>query len=471
LIGLSWQLTLAVMLVVPAYILISRGIGPPIQRVNRGRQERLAQINSHLEEMVVSHPAVLIFNLQRFMRRRTSPEIHEFRRIEIKSDFLGAVFTEASDIADLVASRIVWLVGGALVLAQFDPSAKAMVGVITVGTVVGFSNLMGRFVTPIHRMGSIYASVAIAAASLRRIEEILNQLPENLDVPVDGTDEPPAVSEGLSMESIDFAYGLTPTLQDISVKIPAGTSAAFVGPTGAGKTTLVNMIPRFYEPSGGVVRIDGRDIREFALPALRSRIALVSQDDYLFNGTVRDNIALGRLGATDEQIVKAAKAARIHGFIMSLPAGYDTVIGERGGRLSGGQRQRLAIARALVRDAPILILDEATSALDAETEHEVLEELATATAGKTVISITHRLALAMRCDVIYVLDQGKIIQIGTHDELLIQPGLYRKLFEDQNESLLKAGLVPNLRMGAGSDGPVGAGDPGDAPTTSTPTPA
>jgi ABC-type multidrug transport system fused ATPase/permease subunit len=161
---------------------------------------------------------------------------------------------------------------------------------------------------------------------------------------------------------------------------------------------------------------------------------------------------MGKLGATDEEVVDAAKAARLHDFIVTLPAGYGTMIGERGSRLSGGQRQRLAIARALLRGAPILILDEATSALDAETEHEILEELANATAGKTVISITHRLALAMRCDVIYVLDKGRIVQSGTHEELLAQPGLYRKLFEDQNEALLDKGLIPSVRMGAGADG-------------------
>ena len=465
LIGLSWQLTLAILAVVPTYVIISKLLGPPLQRVTRGRQERLAQINSHLEEMVMAHSVIQIFNLQRFMRRRTSPEIHEFRRVEIKGDFLRAVFTEASDIADLVSGRLVWLAGGLLVLSQFDPGARAIVGVMTVGTVVGFSNLMGRFVLPIHRMGSIYASVAIAAAALRRIEEVLTQPLEDLSVPVGGTDEAPVVAESLTIENVDFAYGLTPTLQDVSVSIPAGTSAAFVGPTGAGKTTLVNMIPRFYDPAAGVVRIDGRDIREFALPSLRSRIALVSQDSLMFNGTVRDNIALGKLDATDDEIIEAAKAARIHDFVMSLPASYDSVIGERGSRFSGGQRQRLAIARALLRGAPILILDEATSALDAETEHEVLEELATVTAGKTVISITHRLALAMRCDVIYVLDQGRIVETGTHEELLAGHGLYRKLFEDQNESLLKSGLVPNLRMGAGSDG-TAADATGDTPAPS-----
>ena len=174
---------------------------------------------------------------------------------------------------------------------------------------------------------------------------------------------------------MNFAYGLTPTLQDISVTIPAGTSAAFVGPTGAGKTTLVNMLPRFYDPAAGAVKIDGRDIREYALPALRSSLALVSQETALFNGTVRDNIGMGKLGATDDEVVGGPRRPCLHDFIMSLPAGYDTIIGERGSPFSGGQRQRLAIARALLRNAPILILDEATSALDAETEHEILEEL------------------------------------------------------------------------------------------------
>jgi subfamily B ATP-binding cassette protein MsbA len=199
------------------------------------------------------------------------------------------------------------------------------------------------------------------------------------------------------------------------------------------------------------VKIDGRDIRDHALPALRSQLALVSQETALFNGTVHDNIRMGKLGATDDEIVAAAKAACIHDFIMSLPAGYDTVVGERGSRFSGGQRQRLAIARALLRNAPILILDEATSALDAETEHEILEELAAVTAGKTVISITHRLALAMRSDVIYVLDRGKIVESGTHDELLTHHGLYRKLFEDQNEALLQSGLLPTARMGGNGE--------------------
>ncbi len=463
LIGLSWQLTLSLLIVIPTYIMIGRTLGPPLQRVTRGRQERLAQVNSHLEELVIAHPVIQIFNLQRYMRRRMSPEVHEFRRVEIKGDFLRAVFEEASDIADLLHFRLVLFIGSILVLAAYDPAVAAIIGTTTVGTVVGFNNLMGRFVSPVHRLGLVYSGVAVAAAALRRIEEVLHQEPEDLGTPLAGSAEPPAVSESVSYDRVNFAYGLKPTLQDISVTIPAGTSAAFVGPTGAGKTTLVNMLPRFYDPASGAVKIDGRDIREFALPALRSTIALVSQETALFNTTVRDNISMGKLGASDEEVVAAGKAACLHDFIMSLPAGYDTIVGERGSRFSGGQRQRLAIARALLRNAPILILDEATSALDAETEHEILEELAAVTAGKTVISITHRLALAMRSDIIYVLDQGRIVESGDHDALLSQHGLYRKLFEDQNEALLESGLVPTARMGATGNGSTN-GEAGHSPT-------
>ena len=469
---LSWQLTLSILIIVPTYLMIGRILGPPLQRVTRGRQERLAQVNSHLEEMVIAHPVIQIFNLQRFMRRRTSPEVHEFRRVEIRGDFLRAIFEEASDIADLLHFRLVMLVGSILVLATWDPAVAAIIGTTTIGTVVGFNNLMGRFVNPIHRLGIVYSAIAVAAAALRRIEEVLHQEPEDLGTPVGGTDDPPAVREGIVYEGVNFAYGLMPTLQDVSISIPAGSSAAFVGPTGAGKTTLVNMLPRFYEPASGAIKIDGRNIQEYALPALRRSLALVSQETALFNGTVRENIQMGKLEATDDEIVAAAKAARLHDFVMSLPAGYDTVVGERGSRFSGGQRQRLSIARALLRDAPILILDEATSALDAETEHEILEALADVTAGKTVISITHRLALAMRSDVIYVLDRGKIVQQGTHDELLAQPGLYRKLFEDQNEALLQSGLVPTVRMGGnGDEGPRADGPPSAGAEAQTRTPS
>ncbi len=468
LVVMSWQLTLVLLLLVPFYVVLIRWFGPWIQRTSRGRQERLAQMNGHISEMIYAHPMIQIFNLQPHIRRRMEPEIHEFRRVEVRSDFLLKVFDEVTDIADILLVRLVWVCAAILVLAAFDPAVSSVIGSITIGTIIGFSALMGRFILPMERLSAIYASITYAGAALRRVEEVLQQPTEDLTVPSSGITEPPAVRESISLEGVWFAYETEPILRDVNVRIPAGTSAAFVGPTGAGKTTLVNMIPRLYEPTAGSVRIDGQDVRELSLPALRSSIAVVSQEPFLFNVSIRDNIAMGKLGATHEEIVAAARAARVHDFISTLPAGYDTIVGERGNRLSGGQRQRLSIARALLRDAPILILDEATSALDAETESEILEELAEVTRAKTTISITHRLALAMQADMIYVMDGGEIVERGSHAELLARHGLYHKLFQDQNHFLLTAdpaGAGATSNSGRATNGTAAAPTVGEAATS------
>jgi len=247
-----------------------------------------------------------------------------------------------------------------------------------------------------HSLLNIYRYVALSAAVLQRVEEVLKFEVEPLEetperAPIRPNWQP---SSTVQFDGVWFSYnGADQILRNVSLEIPAGDSVAFVGPTGAGKSTLVNMVPRFYDPTEGEIRIDGVPTTNIALPALRAEIGLVSQDTFLFNMTIRENIGLGKLGATDDEIITAAKRARIHEFIMSLPSGYHTLVGERGSRLSGGQRQRIAVARALLRNPSILILDEATSALDAETEREILEELDEVTRDKTVISITHRLAL------------------------------------------------------------------------------
>jgi ABC-type multidrug transport system fused ATPase/permease subunit len=334
-------------------------------------------------------------------------------------------------MVDQFFQKLVYLVGG--ILAVFT--------MITVGTVAAFVTQTARGIARMHSLLNIYRHVALSAAVLERVEEVLAFDAEQLQgepVPM------PARADGRRASNVEFAgvwfsyNGTDQILRDINLTIPAGGNVAFVGPTGAGKSTLVNMVPRFYDPTQGEIRIDGVATTEIPLPTLRSEIGLVSQDTFLFNMTIRENIGLGKLGATDEEIETAAKCARIHDFIMSLPSGYHTLVGERGSRLSGGQRQRLAVARALLRDPSILILDEATSALDAETEREILDELDEVTQDKTVISITHRLALAMRADTIYVVDGGRIVESGTHDELMERHGTYRKLFDDQNQIILSA---------------------------------
>jgi ATP-binding cassette subfamily B protein len=428
---LSWQLTIVLIVASPLYVATAAWLGPKLQRATRARQERLAQLNSDLKQMVDAHPLIQIGNLQHFLRRRSEPGIEHSRRVEIRSDFYTGLFAETLSLVDQFFQKLVYLVGG--ILAVFT--------LITVGTVAAFVTQTGRGIARMHSLLNIYRYVALSAAVLDRVEEVLAFDAEKLD------DEPapvPARANGrrasiVEFDGVWFSYnGADQILRNVSVTVPAGGSVAFVGPTGAGKSTLVNMVPRFYDPTQGEIRIDGVPTTDIPLPKLRSEIGLVSQDTFLFNMTIRENIGLGKLGATDEEIEAAAKRARIHDFIMSLPSAYHTLVGERGSRLSGGQRQRLAVARALLRDPSILILDEATSALDAETEREILDELDEVTSDKTVISITHRLALAMRADKIYVVDRGEIVESGTHDDLMECRGLYRKLFEDQNQIILAA---------------------------------
>jgi ABC-type multidrug transport system fused ATPase/permease subunit len=428
---LSWQLTLVLIAASPLYVAIAAWLGPKLQRATRTRQERLAQLNSDLKQMVDAHPLIQIGNLQRFLRRRSEPGIEHSRRIEIRTDFYTGLFAETLSMVDQFFAKLVYLVGGIL----------AVFGIITVGTILAFVTQTQRGIARMHSLLNIYRYVALSAAVLQRVEEVLKFEVEPLDHEPEGARlrSNGRPSSTVEFDGVWFSYnGADQILRDVTLKIPAGGNVAFVGPTGSGKSTLVSMVPRFYDPTRGEIRIDGVPTTSIPLTTLRAEIGMVSQDTFLFNMSIRENIGLGKLGATDEEIEAAAKRARIHNFIMSLPSGYHTLVGERGSRLSGGQRQRLAVARALLRNPSILILDEATSALDAETEREILDELEESTRDKTVISVTHRLTLAMRCDRIFVVDQGEIVEAGTHAELMLRKGVYRKLFEDQNHIILEA---------------------------------
>jgi ABC-type multidrug transport system fused ATPase/permease subunit len=434
---MSWQLSLLLFLILPVYVVAARKLGRSIQVASRTRQERLSQLNANLEEMLFGHSLVKTYNLGGHLMKRFRPKIGEFRKVAIWTDFLRSIYREVLGTLDNVHTKLVFGLGGTLVV----------LGQMTTGTLIGFNTLMSRFMRPLISLMSIYAIIAQASASLRRIEEILREPMEGMDTPPGGSYAPEGVREAITFENVGFSYtGAEPTLIDINLRIAAGSSVAFVGPTGAGKTTLVNLIPRFYDVDSGSVKIDGQDIRSFSLGGLRQTISIVSQDTFVFNSTIMENIRLGRLDASDDEVIEAAKGARLHDFVETLPAGYDALVGERGWRLSGGQRQRVAIARALLRNSPILILDEATSSLDAETESEILAELDEVTQGKTVISITHRLGLAIKSEKICVLQAGRIVQQGSHEELIRTPGLYAKLFEDQNRDLMRraAGDQPTV---------------------------
>jgi len=270
-----------------------------------------------------------------------------------------------------------------------------------------------------------------ASVGMQRVDELLNEEPKIVDAPNARTLE--RFSRNIRFENVDFSYtGEQMNLRDVTLEIPKGQSIAFVGPSGSGKSTILNLVLRFYDPTSGVVTMDGQDLRQVTQRSLRGQIGTVFQETFLYNASVRENITLGKLDATDEEVEAAAKAAEIHDFVMTLPQGYDTPVGERGGQLSGGQRQRIAIARALLYDPAILVLDEPTSALDPQTEATINATLREQGRGRSVVTVTHRLSSVANADRIFVLERGRVVEWGTHEELLHTRGLYYRLWSQQN---------------------------------------
>lgn len=303
-------------------------------------------------------------------------------------------------------------------------------GELSNGGFISFLLLVGVFFRPIEKINAVLEIYPKGLAGFRRYLDLLDTAPDIADRP--GARPLTGLKEAIRYERVSFGYGEGKSvLTDLSLTIRAGETVAFVGPSGAGKTTICSLLPRFYEPTAGRITIDGTDIRDFTLASLRSHIGIVQQDVFLFAGTLRENIAYGRLGATEEDILNAARRARLDGLIAALPAGLDTIVGERGVKLSGGQKQRVAIARIFLKDPPILILDEATSALDTETELEIRQSLAALSEGRTTLTIAHRLSTIRNADHIIVVSPDGIAEQGRHGELVARDGLYRRLHDTQ----------------------------------------
>ncbi|EIM24672.1 ABC-type multidrug transport system, ATPase and permease component [Microvirga lotononidis] len=414
------QLALITALVVPLTAWVTTRYGGRMTRNWQALYGKVGDFNARIEENVGGIRVVQAFANEDHERRLFAVDNQGYRKTKLEAYRIMAASTSLSYLSMRLIQMVVMVAGSYLVLK----------GELSAGGFVGFLLLVGVFFRPIEKINSVIETYPKGIAGFRRYMTFLDTRPDIADRP--GARDVGKLNGDIAYRSVEFGYAPgRPILKGLDLTIRAGETIAFVGPSGAGKTTICSLLPRFYEVDSGFIAIDGIDIRDMTLRSLRSQIGIVQQDVFLFAGTIRENIAYGRLEASDAEVLEAARRARLDEVIASLPAGLDTVIGERGVKLSGGQKQRLAIARIFLKNPPILILDEATSALDTETERAIQQALAELSQGRTTLVIAHRLATIVNADRIAVIDHGVIAEQGSHRELLARDGIYRRLSEAQ----------------------------------------
>jgi subfamily B ATP-binding cassette protein MsbA len=418
----NWRLAIVSFIVLPAVIIPAVRFGGKSKKFSRRGQEKMGHISTFIDETISGNRIVKAFCMEEYENKRFAKENSRLFRIRLKSLRVLALASPMMELlGGIIGAAVVYYGGYSVIQNEMTP-----------GQFFSFVTAVGMLYKPIKSLNKVNLRIQEGMAAAVRVFEVLDVPPDIQDKP--GATPMPPLKESIEFANVEFRYEEKPVLNRVSFKVEADSTVAIVGPSGSGKTTIANLLLRFYDVTAGEILIDGVNIEDRTIQSLRAQIAIVTQETVLFNDTVLNNIAYGSLEKTKEEIIGAAKASFAHEFIQAMPQGYNTVVGEKGVRLSGGQRQKIAIARAILKNAPILILDEATSSLDSRSEKEVQKALENLIKEKTTFLIAHRLSTVMSCNRILVLLEGKIVEQGLHEELLQIKGLYSRLFEMQTAS-------------------------------------
>ncbi len=427
----DWQLSLIAFVAFPAAAFPMVQYGRKIRGLSKRMQTEIGRMTSSLTQVFQGIRQVKAYNAEQRESEEASRVVWKVASLKQKSARIALAITPIMELLIGIAVVVIVLYGGSQVISGAKPDGTF---------IVQFIAALLLAYDPMKRLARLNTQLQAGMAAAQRVFDLIDSKPSIVDRPSAATLG--SVEGRIVLSGVQFSYGPNiPALHGIDIEIPAGKTVALVGPSGAGKSTVLNLIPRFYDVQKGSLTVDGHDIRDVTMHSLREQLALVSQEIVLFDQSVRNNIVFSRPGATEEEIVAAAKAAAAHDFIMQLPEGYDTMVGEQGAKLSGGQRQRLSIARAMLKNAPILLLDEATSALDTESERQVQDALKRLMVGRTTVMIAHRLSTVADADVIYVLEDGRVVEQGSHSELIARQSLYAKLWGMQTTTRSEDGAV------------------------------